>query len=175
MTVKIKPPPHVLWPALIAGALFLHVAVSLVTVWIATSNPSYAVEENYYRKAVDWDATQAQQRHNAELGWRLDFEVTPTVSPGADPTLAVRLSGAGGRPLDGATVSVEAFHTARAGEILRAELAPVGDGRYSTPLAMRRSGLWELRFNVEHSGERFTHTETRYVNLEATPQSKVES
>lgn len=164
--MKIQAPPHVLWPAVIAGALVLHVVATLVTVGIASSNPSYAVEEDYYKKAVSWDARRAQERHNAELGWRLDFQIVPTGSPSAQPTLAVRLSDAGGHPLDGAAVSVEAFHNARADQILRAELARDGDGRYSAPLAMRRSGVWELRFTVDRGGDLFTHTETRYVNLD---------
>jgi nitrogen fixation protein FixH len=163
--VKVKPPPHVLWPAVIVGALAVHVVASLVTVWIATSNPSYAVEEDYYQKALAWDASRDQKRHNTALGWRLDAEVTAAASTGGDPTLAVRLVDRDGRPLDGATVAVAAFHNARADEILRAELAAKGDGLYSCGLAMRRSGVWELRFTVDRGGERFTHTVTRHVNL----------
>lgn len=166
MNVRIKPPPHVLWPALIAGALAVHVIASLVTVWIATSNPSYAVEEDYYRKAVAWDARRAQERHNRTLGWRLDVKVIPRETSELDPTLAVRLSDAGDRPIGGATVSVETFHNARADQILRAHLAPDDDRGYSTRLEMRRSGVWELRFTVEAAGERFTHTETRYLRLD---------
>jgi len=161
--VKVKPPPHVLWPAVIVGALAVHVVASLVTVWIATSNPSYAVEEDYYQKALAWDSSRDQERRNTELGWRLDPEVTTAASPGADPILAVRLVDRDGRSLDGAAVSVATFHNARADEILRADLVPEGDGLYSCGLAMRRSGVWELRFVVERGGERFTHRAKRYL------------
>ena len=160
-----RPAPNVLWPALIIGALALHVVASLVTVWIATSNPSYAVEEDYYRKALAWDATRAQERRNAELGWQLDAEVTSAAETGGDPVLAARLTTADGRPLDGAAITLEGFHNARADDIVRAHLAGTGAGAYSSPVPMRRTGLWELRFAVERAGERFTHTEKVYLNL----------
>lgn len=158
-------PSRVLWPVVIAGALVVHVVASLITVWVATSDPSYAVEDDYYRKAVAWDERRAQERHNAELGWRLDVDVTPAPSSGTEPTLSVRLSDPAGGPLDGASISLEAFHNARADEILRADLAPRGDGEYASGVAMRRPGVWELRFTVDRGGEHFTHTEMRYLTL----------
>lgn len=158
--------PQLRWPALIVGALVLHVVASLVTVFIATSNPSYAVEEDYYQKALAWDDRRAQERHNRELGWQLDVEVAP-VAGGSDPALVVRLTDGTGQPLDGARVAVAAFHNARAGQTLRAEPAAMGVGSYACPLAMRRSGVWELRFTVDRGGERFTHTVRRHLDLEA--------
>jgi hypothetical protein len=158
--------PQVRWPALIVGALVLHVVASLVTVFIATSNPSYAVEEDYYQKALAWDERRAQERYSRELGWQLIVEVAPAAA-GSDPTLVARLADGNGQPLTGARVSVAAFHNARADQILRAELAATGGGAYACPLAMRRSGVWELRFVVDRGGERFTHTVRRHLNLEA--------
>jgi hypothetical protein len=160
-------PPRLRWPALIIGALVIHVVVSLATVVIATSNPSYAVEEDYYRKALAWDSRRAQERHNLELGWQLDFEVTPAPAAGINPQLVVRLADANGQPLDGARVAVAAFHNARADQIVRAELTATGGGAYACPLAMSRPGRWELRFDVDRGGEHFTRSVTRHLRLEA--------
>jgi hypothetical protein len=33
---------------------------------------------------------------------------------------------------------------------------------------MRRNGLWELRFTVDHGDDRFTHTETRHLFVEGS-------
>ena len=158
--------PQLRWPALIVGALIIHVVASLVTVFIATSDPSYAVEEDYYQKAIAWDERRAQERHNRELNWQLDVEVAAAAA-GSDPTLVVRLADGNGQPLDGARVAAAVFHNARADQILRAELAATGAGAYACPLAMRRSGVWELRFVVDRGGERFTHKVRRLLDLEA--------
>jgi hypothetical protein len=161
----MKIPPHIRWPAFIAGALALQVLASVVTIYIATSNPSYAVEDDYYQKALAWDAKQAQDRRNLELGWTLLFEVEPAERAGGEAVLSVEIDDADGAPVNGALLAVEAFHNARADDVLRAPLDGRADGRYSASLPITRRGLWEFRFVAERGDDRFTHTETRYVAL----------
>ena len=144
----------------------LQVASSVVAIYLATSNPSYAVEEDYYRKAVEWDKRRAQDRRNAELGWQLSFDAAAPGSAGEHAQLSAILSDAGGFPVNGANITVEAFHNALADRILRGQFEPLGDGRYRTSLPMRRSGVWELRFVAERGGDRFTHTEVRHLILD---------
>jgi nitrogen fixation protein FixH len=158
------------WPPIIAGALALHVVSSLVVVYMATSDPSYAVEDDYYQKAVAWDEKRAQDRRNEDLGWLLEFSVTPPEKPGDPPILELSLLDVGGEPLIGATVSVEASHNARGDDIVREVLREVGDGAYGASLPMRRNGRWELRFSVDRGTDHFTHTETRHLFVEGTWQ-----
>ncbi len=155
-----------LWPWIIAGALAIHVVASLVVVFVATSNPSYAVEEDYYQKALHWNDKRAQDRTNEELGWILNLIVRPAATPGEQPTLEVHLADAGGEPVDGAVVAVETFHNAHANDILRASLDAVGEGVYRTTLPMRHNGRWEMRFTVDRGQEHFTHAETRHLYVE---------
>jgi nitrogen fixation protein FixH len=159
------------WPAIIASALALHVVASLIVVYLATSDPSYAVEEDYYQKAVNWSEKQAQDRRNDELGWSLTFAVTPPTTPGGYPTIEVNLAGITAEPLASATVSLETFHKARSEEIIRITLEPSGDaGRYIASPAMRHNGLWELRFTVTKGADTFTHNETRHLFVEGSWQ-----
>jgi len=159
------------WPYLIAGALALHVVVSLIVVFIATSDPSYAVEEDYYQKAIDWDLKRAQDRTNQDLGWLFEFEVAPPERPGDQPQLEVRLADADGAPLTGAAVTVEAFHNSSSGDILHATLTPTGvPGVYQTTLPMQHNGKWELRFIVDQGGRKFTSSETRHLFVEGSWQ-----
>ncbi len=153
--------PGTLWPFVIAGALGLHVVGSLVMVYFATSNDSYAVEPNYYEKALAWDDTRAQDRRNGELGWRLEFTVEPAAA-GADPILRATLVDADGAPVSGAEVAVEAFSNVRRDDVLTADLATTESG-YATTMPMRRNGLWEFRFTVTRGEELFTYRDTRHV------------
>ena len=155
------------WPYLIAGALAFHVVVSLIVVFIATSDPSYAVEEDYYQKAIDWDLKRAQDRTNESLGWLFEFEVTPPERPGDQPQLEVTLADAEGAPMTGATVAVEAFHNSSSGDILRAVLSPTGEpGLYRANLPMQHNGRWELRFTIDQGDREFTSNETRHLFVE---------
>jgi len=162
-------PPHVRWPAVIIGALVFHVVASLATVWVATANPSYAVEENYYQKGLAWDDKLAQDRRNASLGWSIELTVQTPSAPGNPATLQLHLTDTDGAPIEGATTAVETFHNARAGRILRAALSAQGSGVYSTTLPMRRTGVWEFRITATRGADIFTYVETRYVSL--TPGS----
>jgi len=158
------------WPLIIAGALAFHVISSLLVVYLATSDPSYAVEDDYYQKAVAWDEKRAQDRLNQDLGWSLEFSVTPPEKPGDQPTLELMLLGADDEKLSGAAVSVEAYHNARGDDIVRDVLIESGNGVYRASLPMRRNGRWELRFTIDHDGDHFTHAETRHLFVEGSWQ-----
>lgn len=158
-----------LWPWVIGGALVLHVLTSLAVVFFATTDASYAIEEDYYQKAINWDEKRAQDRTNDELGWSLTFAVTPPTTPGEHPAIEVNLAGINAKPLTGATVSLETFHKARSEDIIHITLEPTGDaGRYTALPAMRNNGLWELRFTVTRGVDTFTHTETRHLFVEGS-------
>jgi nitrogen fixation protein FixH len=129
---------------------------------VANRDASFAVERDYYKKAVEWDQAMAQHAANAELGWQVSARLEPAGDGRA--RLTVWLSDRGGLPLDGATVSVEAFASARAGDVRALALEPLGDGAYAGTLAAPRAGVWELRLAVTRSGRRFTqvvHDELR--------------
>ena len=150
--------PEVRWPLFIVGLLVFQVGLGAFFFWKATSDPSFAVEEDYYQKAVNWEAKQAQDRTNAELGWTLDQSVGAINDDRTTRTLIAELHDADDSPITGAIIQVETFHNVRAGEILRAELKEAKPGQYSTQLPMLRPGLWEIRFTVESDSETFTHT-----------------
>ncbi|MGD8439851.1 MAG: FixH family protein [Holophagae bacterium] len=160
--MKIK--PGVFWPAVIAGALGLHVLVMLAMVYVATSNDSYAVEPDYYAKALAWDERRAQEQRNAELGWTLDFAVVPA-DPGADPVLRANLVDADGAPVTGARVAVEAFANVRRDDVLTATLDPTPGG-YEVTIPMHRNGRWEFRFRVTRDHDVFTYRDTRHIYTE---------
>jgi nitrogen fixation protein FixH len=164
--VSIKLPPHIRWPAFIAGALALQVVSSLITIYLATTNPSYAVEDDYYQKALRWDETRAQQRRNFALGWNLTFEVQGPAAPGDRAEVSVSLLDAASEPIDGAIIELETFHNARADDILKTTFVGTGDGTYTSSLPMRRSGLWEFRFVVTRGSDTFTLTQIRHLLLD---------
>ena len=155
------------WPFIIAGALGLHVVGSLIFVFIATSDPSYAVEEDYYEKAMNWDQKRAQDRTNASLGWLFEFEVAPPEKPGDQPQLEVTLRDAAGEPLAGAAIAVEAFHISRSNDTFKTELRETEDpGVYRVSTPMQHNGRWELRFTAQRNGDLLTHSETRHLFVE---------
>jgi nitrogen fixation protein FixH len=142
------------------------VVSSLATIYLATANPSYAVEKDYYQKGLRWDERIAQDRRNQVLGWEIVFDVSPPSAFGDRPKLSVTLTDRDGDRMSYASISVEAFHNARSNDILEATLASDSKDVYSAQLPMRRSGVWEFRFRVERADNVFTHVVRRHLILD---------
>lgn len=146
------------WPWIVAGLMAVVVGANLILMYVAVSDPSFAVEEDYYQKGLDWDDKRAQDQANDSLGWSLELNVAPLRSADGTNGLTANLTDRDGRPISDAKIYLEAFHNARAALIQKRDLTRDGDGGYSTSLLMRRPGLWEFRFEVSRNEQRFTHT-----------------
>lgn len=139
-------------PVLLLGASLLGVGTM---VSIAVHDPSFALERNYYERAVHWDRQREQEETNERLGYAATLRLR-TVRDGVELELA--LADHRRVPLSGAEVKVEAFANARSGERRFLTLIPEADGRYRASLGRAQAGLWEFRLDVRAGGEHFTST-----------------
>jgi nitrogen fixation protein FixH len=146
----------------IVGVLFVGLVPNAFLVFHALSDPSFAVEEDYYEKSLRWNETRAQAAQSERLGWSLDVTIEPTAQMRGFRDLGVRVLDAGGEAKDNCAVDLVTFHNARAAQRIETRLKSKGDTHVSS-LPMRRGGLWELRFDVSCDGERYT--ETRMTEL----------
>ena len=145
------------WPAAIVSLLVSGAAANIGFMIVANRDQSFAVEPDYYRKAVDWDRRMAQEARNAELGWGATASLEPR--RGDHARLVARITDREGRPLTGATVTVEAFASARANRMATVTLTPeTTPGAYAATLDGARPGLWELRLRVVRGEQVFTRT-----------------
>jgi nitrogen fixation protein FixH len=145
------------------GALWAYVPVVLLVAMlgglgvltsIAVDDPAFAIEKDYYQKAVSWDRELAQQQQNAELGWHAELELRAL--PDRRPELRAVLLDARRQPIRDAKLSVEAFPNARAEQRLSLRLEPDESGAYRAVLAARRGGLWEFRLRAVRGNEQYT-------------------
>ncbi|MFG0284920.1 MAG: FixH family protein [Phycisphaerales bacterium JB039] len=149
-------PPHIFWPGLIFGLIGTSVVVCVVTVVLATTDPTVAVEPAYYQRALEWDASQAEQAASDALGWACEASVAGLADVLGRRELIIALRGPDG-PIDDADVRVEAFALVRASERAILEMEPVGEGRYRGGLLLPRAGMWEFSVEAERGAERFLH------------------
>lgn len=143
------------WPIAMATMLGISVAANVWIIRIANADPAFAIEENYYERALRWDDELAQRARNDSLGWQL-LPSLSALSSDSGAELRVSLRDASGAPVAADSVAVRALHNARAGAPLDATLTRRPDGDYVVRLPMRRPGLWELRFDVRRGADRFT-------------------
>jgi nitrogen fixation protein FixH len=146
------------WPMAVTAILGLTVAANIWLIRIASNDPSFAVEENYYQRGVRWDEELAQRARNRALGWKLVARMSPTDS-GRRAILHVGLTDSTVRPVEGASVVVKAMHIARARHPMEVMLTTSAPGEYEALVPVERVGWWELRIDVHRGRERFTATE----------------
>lgn len=139
------------WAAVIIGLISMNVCIVTVTVVCATRDKSFAIEPDYYKKAVEWDRTARERDRGASLGWGVTLALAPPPAGSTEPLLRVTLKGpesAGSLPLDGAQVHIEAFAQARSGERLTVYADGIGRGVYQVAAPVTRPGLWEVRLRI---------------------------
>jgi nitrogen fixation protein FixH len=144
------------WPFLLVGLLAAGVAANIYLLARAVGDPSFAVEPDYYAKAVAWDAHQAQARENADLGWSVVIDVSAADLGTGRARVVAKLTDREGRPVTGASVDLEAFHNARAADRLSATLAETAEHDYAADVPVVRPGLWEFRVAANRGAETFT-------------------
>lgn len=144
------------WPTAVAIVLALTIAGNFWVLHLATRDPSFAVEPDYYQRAIAWDSTMAEAREDVRLGWSLHATLTPGDSV---LHLGVDVADAAGTPLADLTIAVTATHNARASDVWATRLTSRGPGHYEGTLPSRRVGIWILTFAVSRGAERFVVTE----------------
>jgi hypothetical protein len=78
--------------------------------------------------------------------------------------LDVQLRDRAGHELTGALVSIKAFHNARAMHILSSDLSEPAPGHYTAVIPAHRPGLWEVRLEAHHAGQRFAQVLRRELS-----------
>lgn len=156
------------WPIGIVAILGASVAANMVMMRIANNDPSFAVEPDYYRKAVFYDSTMAQTHRNLDLGWDVQTSADSIVQ-GKPTRLRVVLRDERARPVLGAVVQASVLFNARANDLTTATLTDEGTGVYSATLPINAPGVWEVRVNATRDTSHFTSS-TRLTAVRSATQ-----
>ncbi len=141
------------WPIIIISVLVAQMGFGVWMARLAGNDPHYAVEPDYYARAVNWDSTMAQSRRDRALGWNAATTLTRTSGRGA--SLQIALVDSLGAALEVDSVQVEALAVAHAGTIDRLILASTGHG-YGATITDAGAGLWEIRVRAVRGTDVFT-------------------
>lgn len=146
------------WPAALVLVLAVTVVANVALYWKANHDPSFAVEPNYYERAVEWDSTVARRARSAALGWTMAVRLTPPEL--GQSTLLVDLRAQDGAALDSADVRAEASHNAHGADVFRLRLLPTGPGRYAARIPSEARGLWRVDLAAMRGADAFSERVT---------------
>jgi nitrogen fixation protein FixH len=125
-----------LWPAALVAVLAITVLANGAIYWKANHDSSFAVEPDYYQRAIDWDSTVARGQRSAALGWVTDVRLAPPEAGHA--TLSITLT-----TRDGLL-----SHNAQGANVYEVRLLASGPGLYAARVPSTAQGLWRVDIAV---------------------------
>ena len=141
-----------LWPAALVMVLVVTVLANLYIMRLAGADRSMTIEPNYYTRALDWDATQAQAGANAALGWRF------TLVSVAPSHVQLQASDAAGTALSGLTVHLRGSANRTGDQLEQVTLVETGPGMYVAPMRLAGGGWWRMTLTAERDGQKYEQT-----------------
>ena len=143
--------------AFVPVALLVSSAVGVGSMaYVAVRDPHFAIESDYYQKAIQWDQSQAQAGENRRLGYRLALPSRVQLDEHGRAQLELSLIDRRGQPVLGARVSAEAFANAYSGVSHGLTFSEQPPGTYRATLAPPHSGLWIFRVRAQLGGDTVT-------------------
>ena len=142
------------WPRVIVAIFVATACGQAILIYSATHDPTFAIEPDYYRKAVAWDTTMRREGESLALGWRAAAAMTTDAAHGA--AVRVVVTDSAGAPVRGALVRGLAIHNLDSSHPVALAFADSGDAYVAriAPAELHR-GLWELRIDADRAGSRF--------------------
>lgn len=144
------------WPIGVAVVLVLTVAGNIYVAMRANEDPSVHVEEDYYQKAVRFDADQALKKRSDRLGWHLTVSAARTSA--SDAAVTAALTDSAGAPVRGAVVRFAVRAIARENDVFKA-VGVETNGAYIASLPMARRGLWDVNVEASRGPDRYVTTQ----------------
>lgn len=152
------------WIAFVIGLLAMNISVGGALVYFAHSDPSHAVEEDYYAKALAWDEHREQLARNKALGWSVQIDAPKFEMPVRPRDIRLDLRDAEGAPIENATIEAVALHNARAGDRYDIDFTRAPEGGYIGSLRLTRPGWWEFEVVARRGGNLFTAEERLFID-----------
>lgn len=152
-----------LWPWMVVGLLLSGVGLNIYMVVVAVRDPSFAVEQNYYQKALSWDKIMAQERVNVQLGWNIALQTKVVQDKGGRMLLQAHIQDKQGHTVPNTKIQVEAFHNARSQHRMQRDLVRTPQNLHHTTLPFSRKGIWLFHFTVSRGNQRFTQQIRREI------------
>lgn len=154
------------WPIGIVAILATSVAGNVAFMRAANNDPSFAIEPDYYQKAVAYDTIMSEAQSSAALGWSAHTSLELESSGGG--LLQVQLKDRGGESIAADSVTAQAFFIARANDVAKTTLSRDESGMYRGHIPVLHMGQWEIRVDAYHNREHFISTVRQDVSAFAT-------
>ena len=155
---------RLMWPGILFVLIGSVVAVDVTMLIVSLDDKSFAVAASYEgHGGTPYDSIK-QERENVRLGWNVETDVRWL----DEETVEIRVSvaDAAGSTLDHPTATLQAFHKARAANVIDVPLSLQDDGTFLGTLKVRRLGHWEMRVTIVRGSDVFTSMRDHVIDAD---------
>jgi hypothetical protein len=147
-----------IWPWAVVALLAATVLKYAIVLAMISGDPTIAIEEDYYGRAIAWDDSRATRAASDALGWSARISIGPDRLGRAEAR--VEIADGAGAAIRDAAVSARIFHHSRAGRAWEGDLPRGEDGIHRATVPGARRGLWRVELEARRGAERFLETRT---------------
>jgi nitrogen fixation protein FixH len=132
------------YPLIFLGFFVIVFSVNATMAYFATSSFTGLSTQHAYEEGLAYNRNLAMAKAQAGMGWTVDTAVIPAggTTPGA--AIAITYRDRDGKPVDGLTVAALVSRPTIKGYDHEITLAPQGNGRYGTTIALPLPGEWDM-------------------------------
>jgi nitrogen fixation protein FixH len=136
------------WVGVIVTFLALQVVGGIVTIYLATSDPTVAVIPNYYQSGLNWDVKRRNLDQFTNLGWHVVVNVQAADEELQQRQVTIHLK-KNEYPVGKQRVSASIFHHGRGNEIFKLNFDEALEGQYVAICRLAQAGLWQFDIAIE--------------------------
>ena len=137
------------WVGMIVGLLGLQIGIGVVSVMLATGDPSAAVLPNYYESAVNGDVTRRARLKTGQLGWTIQYAVLAPERGQHAREIRVVIADPQHERVSGLNVAGRIYHHARGQQIFHVQFEETDPGQYVGHVPLVQSGMWQIDLRME--------------------------
>lgn len=145
------------WPIGIALVVLAFVTLDGALIFTAFRDKSWAPEDNYYERAVQYDRLKASTLRTSEAGWTAEVSVAEVPLPGMPRRVDLVVRDRMGGPVSGLQGTLTAVRPADARLSNSGSLVavPGEEGRYRLLLKVPARGLWEFQLDARKGSDAY--------------------
>ena len=152
-----------LWTGFIVLFFVIQAIIWTVAITLTASDKSHAVVSGYDQRALNWDEERALKNASEKLGWQANVFVDPAADIRKFHVITLQLQDSESKPVEQATLELNAFHRAEAADKQILSFSEVGKGVYSGKIRIHKSGLWQFEGRFRRDKDVFLVNQQLFV------------
>jgi nitrogen fixation protein FixH len=154
-----------IWTAFILMFFALHAVLWTVAIVFTSVDKSHAIVQDYDQLALNWDQEKAMRQASTALGWQCQLSVGADTDIRNRHDVQIKLTDRTGNPVNGAAITLSAFHRGRAGDPQLLRFRETAPGAYSCDVAINRKGLWHFNGKAIVGNSTFVIEQQRMLEM----------